>query len=64
MAFKIGDNTVIDNNRALTAVGVTAATNLNIPSGNTASRPTGAVGKLYFDTDLGKLLVYNGTEWK
>ena len=63
MAFKIGDNTVIDNNRALTAVGVTAATNLTVPSGNTASRPTGAVGKLYFDTDLGKLLVHNGTEW-
>ena len=63
MAFKIGDNTVIDNNRALTAVGVTAATNLNIPSGNTASRPTGAVGKLYFDTDLAKLLVHDGTAW-
>ena len=63
MAYKIGDNTVIDDNRALTAVGVTAATNLNIPSGNTASRPTGAVGKLYFDTDLGKLLVHNGTAW-
>ena len=63
MAFKIGDNTVIDDNRALTAVGVTAATNLNIPSGNTAGRPTGAVGKLYFDTDLGKLIVYNGTAW-
>ena len=63
MAFKIGDNTVIDNNRALTAVGVTAATNLNIPTGNTAGRPTGAVGKLYFDTDLGKLLVHNGTTW-
>ena len=64
MAYKIGDNTVIDDNRALTAVGVTAATNLNIPSGNTAGRPTGAVGKLYFDTDLGKLIVHNGTEWK
>ncbi len=63
MAFKIGDNTVIDDNRALTAVGVTAATNLNIPSGNTAGRPTGAVGKLYFDTDLGNLIVYNGTAW-
>tara|TARA_R100000742_G_C4279654_1_gene105043 strand:- start:12540 stop:14357 length:1818 start_codon:yes stop_codon:yes gene_type:complete len=63
MAYKIGDTTVIDNNRALTAVGVTASTNLNIPSGNTAGRPTGAVGKLYFDTDLGKLMVHNGSTW-
>lgn len=63
MAYKIGDTTVIDNSRELTAVGVTPSTNLVIPSGTTSNRPTGAVGKLYFDTDLGKLLVHDGTSW-
>ena len=63
MAYKISDNSVIDDNRELTAVSVTPSTNLVVPYGTTANRPTGAVGKLYFDTDLGKLLVHNGTTW-
>ena len=63
MAYKISDTSVIDDNRELTAVSVTPSTNLVVPYGTTANRPTGAVGKLYFDTDLGKLLVHNGTTW-
>ena len=63
MAYKISDNSVIDDNRELTAVSVTPSTNLVVPYGTTANRPAGAVGKLYFDTDLGKLLVHNGTTW-
>ncbi len=63
MAYKISDNSVIDDNRELTAVSITPSTNLVVPYGTTANRPAGAVGKLYFDTDLGKLLVHNGTTW-
>ena len=63
MAYKISDTSVIDDNRELTAVSVTPSTNLVVPYGTTANRPVGAVGKLYFDTDLGKLLVHNGTTW-
>lgn len=34
-----------------------------VQSGNTASRPGGALGKLYFDTTLGYLIAHNGTNW-
>lgn len=31
--------------------------------GNTANRPHGGKGLLYYDTDLSKLLLHNGTSW-
>tara|TARA_B100000214_G_scaffold370110_1_gene344224 strand:- start:1006 stop:1209 length:204 start_codon:yes stop_codon:yes gene_type:complete len=67
MAYKIGDTTVIDNSRNVTTgmVTVTATTNFVSPNGNTAGRPgSPSVGHMYFDTDLKKLLTYNGTDWK
>lgn len=67
MAYKIGDTTVIDNSRNVTTgmVSVTATTDFVSPNGNTAGRPgSPSAGQLYFDTDVGKLLVYNGTEWE
>jgi len=37
---------------------------MDAPSGTTAQRPgSPATGSLYFDTDLGSLVSYNGTEW-
>jgi len=69
MAYKVNGTTVIDNSRnvcacCVTSCCITASTRLDSPSGNTASRPgTPATGSLYFDTDLGALLSYNGTDW-
>lgn len=36
---------------------------LTLPVGNTASRPTGAGGKVYFNTQTAKFEGYNGTSW-
>jgi hypothetical protein len=38
----------------------------NIPSGNTASRPTEGVqtGNVYWDTTIGRHITYNGSVWK
>lgn len=38
---------------------------VNIPSGNTASRPASPTNtNLYFDTDINVLLVYYGSQWR
>ena len=68
MAVKVNGTTVIDDNRNVCAVSVCAcciesSSTVTIPSGNTASRPTGGTGELFFDTDEGKLVAHNGTEW-
>jgi hypothetical protein len=36
----------------------------DVPSGNTASRPSGTQGRLYFDTDINALLVYDRSQWR
>ena len=36
---------------------------LTLPVGNTASRPTGAGGKVFFNTQTAKFEGYNGTSW-
>jgi len=71
MGLKINDTDVIDDN--LNIVSGTPSVQGTIvkatvaavpPSGNTAGRPaTPSTGMLYFDTDEGKLISYNGTEW-
>jgi len=69
MAYKINGTTVVDNSRnvcacCVTSCCITASSRMDAPSGNTASRPSSpATGSLYFDTDLGSLVSYNGTEW-
>ena len=69
MAYKINGTTVVDNSRnvcacCVTSCCITASTRMDVPSGNTASRPgSPATGSLYFDTDEGSLVSYNGTDW-
>ena len=69
MAYKVNGTTVVDNSRNVTACCVTsccitASSRMDIPSGNTASRPgSPATGSLFFDTDEGALIVYNGSDW-
>jgi len=69
MAYKINGTTVVDNSRnvcacCVTSCCITASTRMDVPSGNTASRPASpATGSIYFDTDLGSLISYDGTAW-
>lgn len=69
MAYKINGTTVVDNSRNVTACCVTsccitATTRMDAPSGNTASRPgSPATGSIYFDTDEGSLVAYDGSAW-
>ena len=69
MAYKINGTTVVDNSRnvcacCVTSCCITASSRMDAPSGNTASRPgSPATGSVYFDTDLGALIAYNGTDW-
>ena len=65
MSFKINDTTVIDNSRNVpsTATGVTGLTNFTVPNGNTAQRPIGSTGKLFYDSQIGQLLVHDGVNW-
>lgn len=69
MAYKINGTTVVDNSRNVTACCVTsccitASTRMDVPSGNTASRPgSPATGSIYFDTDETSLVAYNGSDW-
>lgn len=69
MAYKINGTTVVDNSRnvcacCVTSCCVTASTRLDAPSGTTANRPASpATGSLYFDTDEGSLLSYDGASW-
>jgi hypothetical protein len=43
-------------------------TAIKVQSGNTAGRPSGlgspGIGRLYYDTDLGKVIVWGGSTWK
>ena len=65
MSFKINDTTVIDNSRNVpsTTTGVTGLTNFTVPNGTTAQRPVGSTGKLFYDTQIGQLLVHDGINW-
>ena len=65
MSFKINNATVIDNSRNVpsTATGVTGLTNFTVPNGSTAQRPIGSTGKLFYDSQIGQLLVHDGVNW-
>ncbi len=44
--------------------GITVESNTVYPSGDTGNRPIGNItGYYYFDTDLGYIITYNGTNW-
>ena len=69
MSFVIGTCTVVDDSRnvcvnCVNACCITASSQLQAPSGNTAGRPVSpAAGDIYFDTDEGSLMSYTGAEW-
>lgn len=70
MAYKINGTTVVDNSRnvcacCVTSCCITASDRMDAPSGTTAQRPSSpATGSIYFDTDEGALVSYDGTDWK
>ena len=69
MAYKINGTTVVDNSRnvcacCVTSCCITASDRMDAPSGTTAQRPASpATGSIYFDTDLGSLVSYDGAAW-
>jgi hypothetical protein len=63
MAYQISGNTVIDDSRNITGPTITASNLFNIPSGNTASRPTSTTGSIYFNTQTNEFEMYNGSSW-
>jgi hypothetical protein len=54
----LGSNTVISSE-----ITNTATSSLQVPAGTTAQRPTGADGKVRYNTDLDKYEGYNGSSW-
>lgn len=70
MSLKVGGTVVIDDTKNIVSGTpsvqgtIVSANVLTVPSGTTANRPASPVtGQLYFDTDLGSLVTYTGTEW-
>lgn len=45
-------------------VSLSATTSLGLPVGTTAQRPTGASGKIRFNSDTTKFEGYNGSSWR
>jgi len=70
MALKVNGTNVINNSKNIVSQTpsvqgtIVTANVLTAPSGTTAQRPASPnTGHIFFDTDLGKLVAYNGTEW-
>jgi len=70
MALRVSGTNVIDDSKNIPSGTpsvqgtIVTATVLTAPSGTTAQRTASPnAGHLFFDTDLGKLVAYNGTEW-
>ena len=70
MALKVSGTTVIDDSKNIPSGTpsvqgtIVTATVLTAPSGTTAQRTASQnTGHIFFDTDLGTLVSYNGTEW-
>jgi len=70
MALKVSGTTVIDDSKNIPSGTpsvqgtIVTATVLTAPTGSTAQRPgSPATGQLFFDTDEGTVVTYNGTEW-
>ena len=71
MGLQINDTDVIDSNKNIVSgtpsvqgTIVKATVSSIAPTGTTAQRTSSpSIGMLFFDTDEGKLVSYNGTEW-
>ena len=70
MALKVSGTTVIDDSKNIpsgtpSVQGTIVTANvLTIPSGTTAQRPASPnTGHIFFDTDVGTVVSYNGTTW-
>jgi hypothetical protein len=70
MALKVSGTTVIDDNKNIPSGTpsvqgtIVTATVLTAPSGTTAQRPgSPATGQLFFDTDEGTIVSFDGTDW-
>ena len=70
MALKVSGTAVIDDSKNIPSGTpsvqgtIVTATVLTAPSGNTASRTASPnTGHIFFDTDLGTLVSFNGSEW-
>lgn len=71
MAVKVNGSIVIDDNRDFTsntasvqATDLVVTQKFSLPSGTTAQRPASpVVGQLFFDTDEGTIMSYDGTDW-
>ena len=71
MTVKVNGSILIDNSRNFTSSTVsvqttdlTATQKFTLPSGGTAFRPSSPVtGQLFFDTDEGSIVTFDGTDW-
>ncbi len=70
MALKVSGTTIIDDNKNIpsgtpsVSGTIVTATVITAPSGGTGARTSSPnTGHIFFDTDEGKLVAYNGTEW-
>tara|TARA_Y100000385_G_C12948523_1_gene574446 strand:- start:191 stop:406 length:216 start_codon:yes stop_codon:yes gene_type:complete len=70
MALKVSGTTVIDDSKNIPSGTpsvqgtIVTATVLTAPSGTTAQRPASPnAGHIFFDTDEGKLVAYDGSDW-
>lgn len=71
MAVKVNGTVVLNDSRNFTNATVSvqgtdlvATQKFKISSGTTAQRPSSpGTGDLFFDTDEGKLIAYDGTDW-
>jgi hypothetical protein len=54
---------VLSTNATATMTNLTVSTNLIIPIGNTAQRPAGSNGALFYNTQLVRFEGYAGTSW-
>lgn len=71
MAVKVNGTVVLNDSRNFTnstvsvqGTDLVATQKFKIASGTTAQRPSSpGTGDLFFDTDEGKLIAYDGTDW-
>ncbi len=54
---------VLSTNATATMANLTVLTYIQVPTGNTAVRPTGANGALYYNTQTGRYEGYAGSAW-
>ena len=71
MSVKVNGTVVLNDSRDFTnstvsvqGTDLVATQKFKIASGTTAQRPSSpGTGDLFFDTDEGKLIAYDGTDW-